>query len=82
VGALRGALEYHPHLPINKWDNLPMNGHYSREELERVYDTMKDESHRGCVLVGASLIEWQMGELLNDTFLANHEDPAEEIKGK
>jgi hypothetical protein len=54
--------------------------HPSHEELDRVYDAMKGESHRGCVLVGASLIESQMGKLLESTFLSRHEAPNDEIR--
>jgi hypothetical protein len=41
---------------------------------------MKGESHRGCVSIGASLIESQMGKLLEATFLSRHEEPDDEIR--
>ena len=56
--------------------------HPSDELIERVHGVMKGESDRGCVLVGASLIEWQMAELLTAVFLGRHpgETEVEDIK--
>ena len=48
---------------------------FSIAEGRKVMDVMRGESDRGCVLVGASLIEWQLGELLRREFTRRHEKP-------
>ena len=41
-------------------------------ELGKVIATMINESHRGCVLVGVSLVEWKMAEALTSFFRGRH----------
>ena len=42
------------------------------EEAGKLFSVMNEESERGCVLVGASHIEWRMGEVLRTKFLSQH----------
>ena len=51
----------------------------SEDEFDVVYEVMKGESSRGCVLVAAALLEWQMEQLLRQVFLTQHDDPTDEI---
>lgn len=45
----------------------------SDEELHLVLDTMVNESHRGCVLVGVALIEWKLEQVITVALTARHE---------
>lgn len=54
----------------------------TKDEIDHVFAVMKGESDRGCVLVGASLIEWQMGELLKAVFLDRHPYHSKKLKGQ
>lgn len=48
--------------------------------ISTVHDVMLGESDRGCVLVGASLIEWQMAELLRAVFLEMHPETTAKLE--
>ena len=54
--------------------------HPTKDEIELVFEVMKGESDRGCVLVGAAMIEEQMKRLLTQVFLDRHKEQTPEIK--